>query len=195
MDSAPAQHEKDAILCSPIQMMCALNILKLPNKVTSPLASFYPRPINSLPYGRMFVIKMLGQGNAFTKNKLNLPECQKTNNIGFAATDLQNLAIPDLRTNLVTSTTAARPVQSCTPCYCLTCSTSSFHCNDIFNHIEEFSTQPPLPRECAPPSQNGGMKSQFATNCAPPSPSNPSITSQEPDPCQCPTFCANHQIS
>ena len=29
IDFAPAQHEKDAILCSPIQMMCALNILKL----------------------------------------------------------------------------------------------------------------------------------------------------------------------
>ena len=26
-------------------------------------------------------------------------------------------------------------------------------------------------------------------------PYNSSITSQEPDPCQCPTFCANHQIS
>ena len=37
IDSAPAQHEKDAILCSPIQMMCALNILKLCNKKTSPL--------------------------------------------------------------------------------------------------------------------------------------------------------------
>ena len=104
MDSAPAQHEKDAILCSPIQMMCALNIQKLYKKVTSPLARFYPRPINSLPYGRMFVIKMLDQGNAFTKNKLNSQECQKTNKISFKAPDLQNLAIPDLRANLVTST-------------------------------------------------------------------------------------------
>ena len=69
-----------------------------------------------------------------------------------------------------------------TPSYCPTCSTSSFHCNDIFNHIDEFSSQPPLPRECAPPSQDGGIKSQLATSCAPPPSSKEEIQPMDSAP-------------
>ena len=57
----------------------------------------------------LLVTKMLGQGNTISINKLNLPECIKTNNIGFAAPDLQNLTIISLGANLVTSTKPSQP--------------------------------------------------------------------------------------
>ena len=70
------------------------------------------------------------------------------------------------------------------PSYCPTCSTTSFHCSDLFNHIEGFSTQPPSPESgikpqlassCAPPSPDRGIKPQLASSCAPPPPSKEEI--------------------
>ena len=69
-------------------MICAENFQKLYSKVSSPLCGFYSRPMSSIPHSHILAMKRLGQANESSKNKLNLPEYHKTNNIGFAATNL-----------------------------------------------------------------------------------------------------------
>ena len=65
---------------SPIQMVSAL---KLCQKVTSSLASFYPRPITSPPDGHMFAIKMPSMEKAL-KDK-STPEVKNCNKKYFLA--------------------------------------------------------------------------------------------------------------
>ena len=45
------------------------------------------------------------------------------------------------------------------PSYCPTCCTTSFHCSDLYNHIESFSNQPTPPEH--------GIRPQFDSNCDP----------------------------
>ena len=62
--------------------------------------------------------------------------------------------------------------------YCPQCTTSSFHCIDIFNHIEDFCSQPPPPPEYL--LSLGVIKPEFVFSSAtPPPPSDEEYTPLE----------------